>query len=96
MLRSLKDVPEKKRQARYQCYAALVDGKGIIDTFSGQCSGLITRYARGENGFGYDPYFLIARYGKTFGELDPTIKSKISHRARALKKVKKILQNYLK
>lgn len=91
MLRVLKDVPEDKRQARYQCHAALVDANGIIDVVTGTCSGWITSRARGKNGFGYDPYFLIKRYNKTFGELDPAIKAKISHRARALKKIRRVL-----
>lgn len=95
MLKLLQKVPPSKRQARYRCLAALVDGKSIIDVVGGQCSGFITVRARGNNGFGYDPYFLIARYNKTFGELDPAIKAKISHRARALKKIKKILRQYL-
>ena len=96
LLRSLKNVPLSRRQARYRCYAALVDLGGIIDLVSGQCGGIITKHARGKNGFGYDPYFFIKRYDKTFGELDPAIKAKISHRARALVKVKKSLQQYLK
>tara|TARA_B100000745_G_C20094633_1_gene374235 strand:- start:289 stop:882 length:594 start_codon:yes stop_codon:yes gene_type:complete len=96
MLRSLRDVPDAQRQARYRCYAALVDKSGIIDVVDGRCSGLITRKARGRNGFGYDPYFLIKRYDKTFGELDPQIKAKISHRARALKKIRGVLEKYLK
>lgn len=96
LLRSLKNVPPSRRQARYRCYAALVDGEKIIDLLSGQCGGVITQQARGKNGFGYDPYFLIKRYDKTFGELDPAVKAKVSHRARALKKVRKVLQEYLK
>ncbi|MCK5012607.1 MAG: XTP/dITP diphosphatase [Candidatus Omnitrophica bacterium] len=96
LLRSLKNVPSMKRQARYRCCAALVDRTKIVDLVNGQCGGMITRQARGKNGFGYDPYFLIKRYGKTFGELDPSIKQKISHRARALRKIKKSLQEYLK
>ncbi|MCK5083389.1 MAG: RdgB/HAM1 family non-canonical purine NTP pyrophosphatase [Candidatus Omnitrophica bacterium] len=96
LLRSLKNVPPSRRQARYRCYAALVDGEKIIDLLSGQCGGVITQQARGKNGFGYDPYFLIKRYDKTFGELDPAVKAKISHRARAFKKVRKVLQEYLK
>jgi len=95
LLRSLQGVPLLKRQARYRCFAALVDGNGIIDVVSGQCSGLITTKAKGQNGFGYDPYFLISRYNKTFGELDPAVKAKISHRARALKKIKVTLKKYL-
>ena len=95
LLKLLKNVPLKKRQARYRCYAALVDGKRIVDVMSGSCSGLISLKSKGKNGFGYDPLFLIPRYGKTFGELPPKIKSKISHRARALKKIKVILKAHL-
>ena len=95
LVRLLRGVPLKKRQARYRCFAALVDPKKkIIDIVSGACSGVITTQARGKNGFGYDPLFLIKRYGKTFGELDPAIKARISHRARALNKVKKLLTLY--
>jgi len=93
LLRSLKGVPLKKRQARYRCCAALVNGQGIIDVISGSCSGLITFKSKGKNGFGYDPLFYIPRYAKTFGQLEPDIKAKISHRARALKKVRKILKD---
>ena len=95
LVQSLRGVPFNKRQARYRCFAALVDKKQIIDLLNGSCGGYITDRARGKNGFGYDPYFLIKRYHKTFGELHPSIKSKISHRARALKKVKIVLKKYL-
>ena len=95
LLRSLKGVSHTKRQARYRCFAALVKGNKTIGIVDGRCSGVITEKARGKNGFGYDPYFLIVKYNKTFGELDPSIKAKISHRARALKKIKKVLQKYL-
>jgi len=95
LLRSLKKVPPSKRQARYRCCVALVDGKGIIDIVQGRCSGLIHTHSKGHNGFGYDPLFYVPRYQKTFGELDPEIKAKISHRARALKKVRGILEEYL-
>lgn len=94
MLRLLKGVPTEKRGARYRSFIALVDAKEIVDVVSGQCSGLIAEKARGQNGFGYDPYFCIKRYGKTFGELDPSVKAKISHRARALKKLKNVLAKY--
>lgn len=94
LLRALRGVPLKKRRARYRCCAALVDGKRIVDVVSGSCAGLIGLRSQGKNGFGYDPLFIIPRYNKTFGELSPDIKAKISHRARALKKIKKILQKY--
>jgi XTP/dITP diphosphohydrolase len=96
LLRSLRGVPIKQRQARYRCYAALVDGKRIVDVVNAQCGGLIAPRAKGGNGFGYDPLFFLPRYGKTFGELDPAIKAAISHRARAMKKIKHALRKYLK
>lgn len=95
LLRSLKNVPFKKREARYRCHVALVDAKGIVGVVSGSCKGVISLKPKGKNGFGYDPLFFIPRYKKTFGELDPSIKSQMSHRARALKKFRKIIQTYL-
>jgi len=95
LLRSLRGIPLDQRQARYRCSAVLVDGERTIDVVHGRCGGLIALRLKGSNGFGYDPLFFLPRYNKTFGELDPSIKSKISHRARALKKIRKSLQKYL-
>jgi len=95
LMRSLRGVPLNKRQARYRCFAALVDGDNLVSVVSGSCGGLIALRSKGTNGFGYDPLFFIARYQKTFGELDPCIKARMSHRARALKKMKTALQQYL-
>ena len=95
LLRLLRDVPSDKRQARYRCFAALADGGNVIALVSGSCRGVIATRARGKNGFGYDPLFLIPRYKQTFGELDPAIKAKMSHRFRALRKMKKAFQEYL-
>ena len=53
-------------------------------TAEGTCEGIIAMEPRGEGGFGYDPLFYLPEYGKTFAELEPEIKNKISHRARAL------------
>ena len=86
LLRCLKGVPLKKRQARYRCCAALVDREKIIEVVSGRCEGLMALRLKGKHGFGYDPLFLIPAYGKTFGELGLDIKAKMSHRAKALKK----------
>ena len=96
LLKFLKGVPLKKRQARYRCFAALVNGKKVIDVVNGSCEGLIALRSKGKNGFGYDPLFLIPKYGKTFGELDLSIKAKMSHRAKALKKVRKILEKIIR
>lgn len=96
LISSLKDVPSSKRQARYRCFAALSDGDKLVGVVDGSCGGMIVDERRGTNGFGYDPFFLIPHYKKTFGELDPAIKAKISHRARALKKLKILIKKYLK
>ena len=95
LLKLLKKIPLKKRRARYRCCAALVDAKGIIDVKNGSCRGIIALGAKGKNGFGYDPLFFIPKYNKTFGELDPAIKAKMSHRFKALVKVRKSLAGYL-
>ncbi|MBF0531528.1 MAG: XTP/dITP diphosphatase [Candidatus Omnitrophica bacterium] len=94
LLRSLRGLPLSKRSCRYHCCIALVDDQGTRATVSGTCGGVIALKPSGSNGFGYDPLFLIPRYGKTFGELDSLIKAKLSHRARALKKLKTTLQEY--
>ena len=96
LMRSLKGVPLTQRQARYRCCAALVDGTRIIDVVDARCGGLIALRASGSNGFGYDPLFFLPRYKKTFGDLDPAVKAKISHRARAMKKIRNSLQSYLR
>ena len=95
LLRLLRGIPLKKRQARYRCFAALADGEKIVDVVGGSCSGLIALRPKGQNGFGYDPLFFIPRYDQTFGQLASDIKSKISHRAHALRKIKKSLLKYL-
>ena len=95
LLRFLRKVPSKERQARYRCCVALTDYDGIVDIVSGSCSGFISPRSKGNNGFGYDPLFLVSRYNKTFGELDPFVKSRISHRARALKKFYLVIEKYL-
>lgn len=88
----LKGVPMVRRQARYRCVIACVDGKGReVGVVEGTCSGYITTKEQGNNGFGFDPLFLLKRYNKTFGQLDPSVKRAISHRARALKKFKLLL-----
>lgn len=88
----IKNVPASKRQCRYRCVIALVDGKGReIGVVQGTCGGLVALKNRGTNGFGFDPLFIVPRYNKTFGELDESVKARISHRARALKKFRALL-----
>ncbi|MEW6170733.1 MAG: RdgB/HAM1 family non-canonical purine NTP pyrophosphatase [Candidatus Omnitrophota bacterium] len=95
LLRLLRNVPLKKRSAQYKCAVALVDGKKIIGVTQGSCKGLIGFHSKGKSGFGYDPLFIIPKYNKTFAQLGLEIKHKMSHRARALKKIKAIISRYL-
>ncbi len=84
LLAELKNVPEEKRQAQYVCNVAVADATGTVRLqIEARCRGRITTEAFGTNGFGYDPYFLIPEYHRTFGVLSPAVKRHLSHRARA-------------
>jgi len=85
LIEELAGVPIERRCAAYVCSVALADPTGRIRlTSEGSCRGTIIDEPRGANGFGYDPYFLIREYHRTFGELPSRVKHQISHRARAL------------
>ena len=87
LLEKLKDVPAAKRNAWYTSHIALSDPQGKIHiNCESQCHGVILKKRLGEGGFGYDPLFFIPEYSMTFGQLGPTFKSLISHRARANRK----------
>ncbi|QGQ23527.1 RdgB/HAM1 family non-canonical purine NTP pyrophosphatase [Gimesia benthica] len=87
MLEELKDVPLPERTAAYICNVALSNPQGeICLQVEARCRGRMTDEARGENGFGYDPYFEIIELHKTFGELAPIVKQHLSHRARAFER----------
>ncbi|QDU12025.1 RdgB/HAM1 family non-canonical purine NTP pyrophosphatase [Gimesia aquarii] len=87
MIQELQDVSEEKRTAAYICNVALSNPQGeICLQTQASCHGRITEAPRGQNGFGYDPYFEIIELHKTFGELAPIVKQHLSHRARAFEK----------
>jgi len=87
LLRELADLPIERRTAAYVCSVALSDPGGTVRAAAEErCRGLIIPEARGSNGFGYDPYFLVREFHQTFGELDSHVKQHISHRARAFRK----------
>jgi len=87
LLRVLAQVPTPKRSARFRCVLALAKGESAR-TFDGACEGTIASQASGSGGFGYDPVFVPNGYSQTFAELGDDVKSEISHRARALQKLK--------
>ncbi|MFH1199095.1 MAG: RdgB/HAM1 family non-canonical purine NTP pyrophosphatase [Candidatus Omnitrophota bacterium] len=96
LLKLLEGLPLNKRKAHYVCAAALADKDGLVGIAGGRCCGLIGFALKGNFGFGYDPIFIIPKYKKTFAQLGPAIKHKMSHRFRALSKAKKIISDYLK
>ncbi len=82
----LRDIDPKKRTAFYTCHMALSDPSGTIRiSVERFCRGQIALEGRGHAGFGYDPYFELTEYHKTFGELGDVVKSVLSHRARAMR-----------
>jgi len=80
------------RNAKFVCVIAIVYPSGKTRTVKGICRGKIIREMRGKHGFGYDPVFVPKDYKKTFAEMKPSMKNRISHRARALKKLYNIIQ----
>ncbi|PUU94603.1 MULTISPECIES: XTP/dITP diphosphatase [Halanaerobium] len=96
ILEILKGQPESNRKAAFVSVIALVDPfKNIEITAEGRCEGLIAEEPAGENGFGYDPIFYLPEYKKTMAQISQEEKNKISHRGRALIKMKrKIKESY--
>ncbi|MBM7556143.1 XTP/dITP diphosphatase [Halanaerobacter jeridensis] len=91
LLGLLSGVEDNRRRAHFVCMMAFVDEAGSEEIVEGQCHGEIGFEPRGDNGFGYDPLFIPDGYRKTFAQLDSKVKNKISHRAQALEKMKKLL-----
>jgi len=95
VLKLLEGKPLSRRRAHYTCAVAVADEHGLVGVVEGKCAGIIGYQLKGTHGFGYDPLFLIPKYRKTFAELGPRIKHKMSHRFRALVKARKIIQIYI-
>lgn len=96
LLSLLKKVPLRGRQATFRCVMVISDGAGREKVVEGTCQGRIVWRRRGRAGFGYDPLFQPQGYDRTFAELSLKEKNRISHRGKALEKVKKILENWPK
>ena len=89
LLFNLKDVPDEKRTARFKCAICVSFPDGSEITAEGVCEGKIGYEYRGNNGFGYDPLFMVG--DKSFAELSAAEKDAVSHRGNALKKLEKLL-----
>jgi XTP/dITP diphosphohydrolase len=80
------------RAAYFECCIVLAAPDGVKKVVRGVCEGTITTEERGGYGFGYDPLFVKHDYNQTFGELDENLKNQVSHRGKALQKLKLTLE----
>ncbi len=93
LLGELQGVPVAKRRARFVTVVAFVPRPGVqAQVVEGALDGVIAEQPAGTYGFGYDPVFVVPELGKTLAQLTSEEKNRISHRARALAKVREILQ----
>ncbi len=88
LLKALQGVAHAQRQAQYKCVVVLAAPRKILAITEGICRGYIADRLKGRQGFGYDPLFVVPKYNKTFGQLPNSVKNRISHRAKALLKLK--------
>jgi XTP/dITP diphosphohydrolase len=91
LLDELAGVEVGRRTAAFRCVLALCSPGDECRTFSGQVQGIILEEARGNEGFGYDPLFLVPEEGKTLAEIPLAVKNVMSHRGRAMA----LLREYL-
>lgn len=92
ILDELKDVPMYSRTAKFRATLALLDGKDV-KVFEGLLEGWIGFEYKGSEGFGYDPIFIPQGFSRTNAELGMVIKNRISHRAKAIRKLAEYLKN---
>lgn len=96
LLRNMAGIPWAKRTARFRAVIALAAPDGeLLGTSDGVCEGLIATEPAGEGGFGYDPVFYLPDRRQTMAQLESAVKHSISHRGRALKAIKPLLQKSL-
>lgn len=92
LLDRLAGVPDEQRTARFVCAIAAVFPDGTMETVRGTMEGRIGYEIAGENGFGYDPIFCLPEYGCSTAELSPEKKNELSHRGKALREMRKIIE----
>ena len=94
LLREMQGVPISKRGARFRCVIAVnpPGGRGVFA--EGSCKGRIGFKEKGRKGFGYDPLFILPRDGRTMAELSLEEKNRISHRGKALRKIRKVIKTF--
>ncbi len=95
LLKKLEGISSPKRGARFVCALAVAVPDGRIEVIEESCPGRILFEPRGTEGFGYDPLFFHEPTGLSFAQMEPELKNKISHRGRALRKIKPLIQDIL-
>lgn len=96
LLEKLAEVPETQRMARFVSVLVLYDPlTKRMETVEGTVEGSITTVPVGENGFGYDPVFFVPEFGCTMAQLPFEVKNRISHRGRAIAKLRPLLTKFL-
>lgn len=95
IIERLAGVPEEERTARFVCAIAAVLPDGKVLECKAAMEGRIGYEERGENGFGYDPIFMLPEYGKSTAEISSEKKNELSHRGKALRMMKEKLQEVL-
>jgi len=90
LLLALKNVAQ--RSARFRCVIALARAGDVLGTFEGIVEGTIVEVRRGSSGFGYDPVFQPSGFNQTFAEMALTLKNRISHRAKAVARLRERLR----
>jgi XTP/dITP diphosphohydrolase len=96
LLQEMAHVPKGRRGAAFICALAVASREGKVELVEGECRGEIASSPRGVQGFGYDPVFFLPELEKTMAEVEPEVKNRISHRARALEKLMQVLPTFLK
>ena len=96
LLNELKGIKEENRKANFICVIVAVTDKGEKIVAEGKSYGIILEELSGNEGFGYDPLFFVPEYKKTFAEMTSDEKNAISHRGRALEKLKSKLKDLFK
>ena len=95
LLQEMESIPDGKRQGAFVCAAAVASPSGEAEIVESEIRGSIAFEPRGRHGFGYDPVFFIPEFGQTVAELEPDLKNRISHRAKALEKLRGILPKFI-
>lgn len=95
LLAELRNAGVTESDADYRCALVFMDTDGLEFHADGRCDGVIRMTAKGSNGFGYDPYFYVAK-DRTMAELSLEEKDRISHRGAALRRLVQLLGEYLK